>query len=165
MRQQTQTFILKFLQEKGAVGTVLDVGSLYMGGPRLKLLFPEGSYTGLDMQPGEYVDIVMNGHDIKTKLSPDRFDCVMSFDCLEHDNKFWETLEGMKYVLKPGGYMLIGVPSLNCPLHCHPKDYWRFMPQSMETFYEGFTDLYEEVQKDDPFHPADDEIYMWGRKS
>jgi len=164
MRHQTERFVQKFIKEKSFTGNVLDVGAAYMGGARLWLLFPKGKYTGLDMAEAENVDIVMNAHSMIHKLSINSYDMVMCFDTFEHDDRFWETLEGMKFVLKPGGYMLIGVPARNCPEHRHPGDYWRFMPQCQEAFYEGFDDLYIDVQKDDPNHIADDEIYMWGRK-
>jgi len=51
---------------------------------------------GIDMRPGACVDIQMNAHDLLTKFEPNTFDCVICFDTLEHDDKFWLTVDNMK---------------------------------------------------------------------
>jgi len=34
--------------------------------------------------------------------------------------------------------MLIGVPGRMCPLHDHPSDYWRFMPNGVVSMFGRF---------------------------
>lgn len=163
MRHQTPTFVRQFLEQiKPKRDKVLEVGSLDVNG-NLRNLFPE-NYTGLDMRSGANVDVVLNAHDLRTQFKKDEFDIVMCFDTLEHDDRFWITVENMKWTLKPGGWLLLGVPSRRCPLHEHPSDYWRFMGPAMEVMLEGFTDTHIEIQKDNPNEETEDEIMGYGRK-
>lgn len=164
MRHQTREFVQKFLTaHEGPFRRVLDVGSLDVNG-HIRDLFPEG-YTGIDMMDGPNVDRVINGHELMDHFPKNSFDLVMCFDTFEHDDAFWATHDEMMCVLKPGGYILIGVPGRNHPEHRHPKDYWRFMPQSFEDFFlKGLEDTHMDVQTDNPDHDYEDEIYGWGRK-
>ena len=165
MRGQTGEFVQKFLKEKQIGGKVLDVGSLDINGTIKELFEKHGlEYAGIDMRKGPNVGLVLNAHDIKDKLDENSFDVVCCFDTLEHDDKFWITLENMRWVLKEGGYLLIAVPGSGCPKHDYPQDYWRFMENGVESFFEGMTDFYIEVQKDDPSHVEFDEIYGWAKK-
>ena len=156
MRHQTGEFITKFLETHAYPKKVLEVGSLDVNG-NIRRLLDGNSFIGIDMRPGACVDIQLNAHDLLTKFEPNTFDCVLCFDTLEHDDKFWLTVDNMRKVLQVGGYMLIGVPGRNCPLHDHPSDYWRFMPNGVVTMFEGFDDTFA-------VNEPDDETYMWGRK-
>lgn len=165
MRNQTVTFVEKFLSEKENPKSVLDVGSAHINGSLGKFFREKGiKYTGLDMRDGENVDVVLNAHDMKKKFRNQQFDMVCCFDTLEHDDKFWVTVANCRWVLKKGGYLLIGVPGRNCPLHEHPGDYWRFMENGVRSFYEGMVDVFVDAQRDDPGHMGVDEVYAWGKK-
>ena len=163
MRHQSGEFLDNFLKRHTDLQTVLDVGSADISGT-IKNYLSGKEYLGVDMVPAPNVDEVVNGHELKDHFKDRKFDLVICFDVFEHDDAFWLTLEGLRYVTKPGGYMMIGVPCRNCPEHNHPADYWRFMPQCVDVFYKGFEDIEHVVQKDDPSHCAEDEIYMVGRK-
>lgn len=157
MRHQTREFVDKFVKEHpNKFATALEVGSRDVNGQITDLLTGM-AYTGVDMEPGGCVTKVVNGHDLKKYFKKKQFDLVLCFDMLEHDDKFWLTVENMKKVLAPGGYLLIGVPARNCPQHDHPSDYWRFMGAGVATFFEGFDDM-------QIFPEGDDEIYAYGRK-
>lgn len=161
MRHQSLSFIKEFMQKHGSPEHALDVGSRSVESQETpRSLF--GLYTGVDMIDGVNVDVVANGHDLVKEFGKGSFDFVMTLDTLEHDDKFWLTVDQMKKVLKKGGWMLICVPSRRAPLHEFPADYWRFMPSSMDTFFEGFADYYTEVQHEMP--DIEDEICGWGRK-
>ena len=164
MRWQTDHFIAKFLQDHGFFEKVLEVGSrsLQVAGT-LKHFFKGSGYVGLDMIKGDNVDIVLNAHDIKQHFKENSFDLVICFDTLEHDDKFWITLENMKWVLKPGGYLVIGVPSRRCPLHEFPKDYWRFMPESAKAMMWDMMDIQTQVDIDENTQ-MEDEVYFYARK-
>jgi SAM-dependent methyltransferase len=87
----------------------------------------------------------------------DSFDLVVSNATLEHDRKFWLTVEEMRRVLRPGGLLMIGVPSfkkdpqqipgippdatLTYKVHMW-HDYYRFSPKALKyVFFEGFDDV------------------------
>ena len=158
MRHQTREFTQRFLDAHKVLPEmkVLEVGSLDVNGI-ITDLFPAGTFTGVDMREGSNVDVVMNGHDLVSKFGEEAFDVVACFDTLEHDDKFWLTVEQMRKVLKKGGWMLIGVPGRNCPAHDHPSDYWRFMFGAFNVFFEGFSDVVVEPENDD-------EVYGRGQK-
>ena len=162
MRRQTLEFLAKFIKEKKPKGTLLDVGSRNINGIITEMVKNAGlEYEGLDMIKGDNVSLVLNAHDIKKKLKEGQFDVVCCFDTLEHDNKFWITVENIRWVLKKGGWLLIGVPSRYCPKHDHPHDYWRFMEDGVKLMFAGMTDIYIKI---DYNKDTEDEIYGWGRK-
>lgn len=165
MRTQTQEYLKTFLDKHPEIINCLDVGSMEAGGGSIRQLFEGRYYLGVDMRKGDNVDLILNAHELETKLEPETFDLVTCFDTFEHDDAFWITLEQMRKVLKKGGWMMIGVPSRFCPEHDHPHDYWRFMPQCMNLFFESFEHLEIKVDRDNPNNFADDEIYGWGQKS
>lgn len=164
MREQTKTFVRDFLDTHGSFARVLDLGSRDINGT-VKQFFETVEYIGADMIAGGNVDVVVNGHTLTERFEKDSFDLVLCFDTLEHDDRFWLTVDQLKQVLKPGGYMLLGMPSRHCPEHDWPGDYWRFMPQSMtEFFFQGFEDVFTKVDMDTPNGSTEDELYGYGRK-
>lgn len=160
MRHQSREYLQKFLETHGPFEKVLEVGSLDVNG-NIKDLFKSG-YWGVDMRDGGNVNQVLNGHDLVKEFGVEKFDLVICFDTFEHDDMFWETLDNMRGVLKPNGWMMIGVPSVHCPEHDHPHDYWRFMPQSMIEFFRDFKDVETKIDCDSTTEA--DEIYGWGQK-
>lgn len=162
MRHQTKKFVKMFLDKYPKKYKILEVGSMNVSG-HLKEELEGYGYIGIDMRDGDNVDVVMNGHDLADHYGED-FDLVLCFDTMEHDDKFWLTIEAMKKVLKPGGWMLIGAPGPNCPKHDHPNDYWRFSAEGFKALMEDMEDVYVEEQTDNPNHSLHDEVYGWGRK-
>lgn len=163
MRHQTQEFLAKFLIEHKGCKKLLEVGSRDVTG-NIRNIVEGIDYTASDMLDGPNVDLVINGHDLLSHFGKPTFDMIVCFDTFEHDDKFWLTLENMKQVLLPGGWLLLGIPGRNCPLHEHPGDYYRFMPSAMDVFLKGYEDIFIDGQMDDPAHKGEDEIYGWGRK-
>lgn len=162
MRDQSKDFILKFFQNHTKPAKVLDVGSLDVNGS-IKPLFDGCKYVGTDMREGPNVDVIVNAHELTTRFEKESFDLVVCLDTLEHDDRFWLTRDQLLEVLKPGGYLILGVPGRRCPEHDHPGDFWRFMPQSFPNFFfEGLEDFHYEVERQ--FADTEDEIYGWGRK-
>lgn len=78
---------------------VLDVGSLDINGNN-HFLFSEYTYTGIDVGPGNNVDIVIKGHEYKPNK---QFDVVISSECFEHDMFYPETLKNCVELTKTGG--------------------------------------------------------------
>jgi SAM-dependent methyltransferase len=114
---------------------VLELGSreVYGGVPRT--LFPrKHKYTGIDMVAGKGVDVVLNFHDLKEQYKPRSVDTVLCLETLEHDDRFWLTLEQVARVLRRGGHFVVSVPTLEYRnYHPYPEDYYRFTkPAVME---------------------------------
>lgn len=162
MRTQTREYLGEFIKDK-EIASVLEVGSLDVNGT-IKDLFPNVRYVGTDMRKGDNVDIIVNGHDLYKKFRSESFDLAICVDTLEHDDKFWETVEQLKRVVKKGGWVFIGVPSRFCPEHDHPHDFWRFMPQGVVSFLDGFIDIESKIDRNKHHLEFEDEIYVWGRK-
>jgi len=116
---------------------ILDVGSAIVqqasqNAVSYKSLLPVGfaEYTGLDIEPGNNVDLVVKDPYKWTEIEDNTFDIVMSGSVFEHVEFFWLVFEEMTRVLKPGGYMLLIVPKIHMQ-HKYPVDCWRFYPDCM----------------------------------
>ncbi len=68
--------------------------------------------VGLDppFQLGHARILTANAHDLGA-LSAASFDMVLCNSMLEHDPEFWRSLAEMRRMVRPGGYLLLGVPS------------------------------------------------------
>lgn len=164
----THDIVRKFLEEHDMKGKkVLDVGSFNVNGA-LDVQFKEAGleYTGVDMRKGQNVDIVVNGHELSTVFEPHSFDLVVCFDTLEHDDLFWLTLKEMRKILKSGGWLIIGAPSINHPIHQHPKDYYRFTTDSFEdVFFKGMENVWIEDQYyGDQLKGKPDQVFGYGQQ-
>lgn len=126
MTTEVMDFLVRIRQQIGRQRNVLEVGSLNVNGTAKSVFGDADSYTGIDMRPGLGVDHVMNAHDLKEAYPPGTFDLVICCETLEHDDRFWETIEGMRSVLKPGGWLIITTPGTAFPRHSFPGDYYRF---------------------------------------
>lgn len=93
---------------------ILDVGSLDgKGNYNYSDIFDEKNwtYTGLDLQAGHNVDIVVSDIYNWIEIEDNTYDVIISgqlFECLEF---FWLTMSQIERVLKPGGYVCIIAPS------------------------------------------------------
>lgn len=82
--------------------SVLDVGSLNINGNN-RYLFNKYNYIGIDIGPGNNVDVICKGHKY---ISNNQFDVVISTECFEHDEFYPLTIKNMYKLLKSGGLML-----------------------------------------------------------
>ena len=165
MTNTSKNFLKKFLLEHPIEGKVLEIGSRNVNGMVKDILTNHGlKYMGLDMiDCGEFTDIVCNAHDLRDHVKEGSFDLVICLDTLEHDDRFWLTVENMRWVIKKGGWMLIVVPSLRCGPHDWPSDYYRFMmPVLKEVWFEGFNNCHFESYP--PEETGPDALYGWGQK-
>jgi SAM-dependent methyltransferase len=81
------------------------------------------------------------------------FDVVASNAMLEHDRRFWLSVDEMRRVLRPGGLLFIGVPGYTSkpagdasPTTVFPfhggVDYWRFSDMALrDEFFGGYEDV------------------------
>lgn len=133
--------ILRWVESLELKGRTLDVGSMDINGCVRQFC---ADYVGVDMRPGENVDLVANAHVLPFKN--ESFDNVLCMEMLEHDDLPFHSVSEMRRVLKCGGLFLMTARGINFPKHDHPHDYWRFTPEAMAVLCRGMTDIktYEE---------------------
>ena len=108
--------------------SILEVGSRSINGSLRQNALPATKYTGIDVEAGEGVDVVVEFNK-PLPFSNDSFDFVMASSVFEHDRFFWMTFLEMCRVANDGGYIYINAPS-NGVVHRFPQDSWRFYPDS-----------------------------------
>lgn len=109
--------------------TVLDVGAMIpLGGRRLSYreLFGDYRYTGMDVAPGENVDIV--GYEGLGK-----YDVVISGQVMEHVCRPWEWLKSL--VNHYRYYICIIAPN-TWKEHKYPIDTYRYFPDGMRDLFD-----------------------------
>ena len=110
---------------------ILDLGSLDVNGSFRPLFSdPLWDYAGLDIAPGNNVDIVLRTPYLWKEVASDSADVVISGQAFEHIQYFWLTMLEVARALKPGGLCCILAPSSG-PEHRYPMDCWRFYPDGM----------------------------------
>jgi SAM-dependent methyltransferase len=120
-------------------GRVLEVGSLDVcGNPRS--LFPDAeSYVGLDLVAGPNVDRVGDAHDLRTYFGLASFDTILCCEMLEHDLAPWLTIRQFRWVLRPGGHLIVTSPANGFPEHRYPVDCFRFLEDAYRRWiFDGF---------------------------
>lgn len=93
---------------------ILDVGSLdSKGNYNYSDIFDEEkwTYTGLDFQWGNNVDIIVTDIYNWFEVEDNTYDVIISGQLFEHLEFFWLTMSEIERVLKPGGYVCIIAPS------------------------------------------------------
>ncbi len=105
----------------------VDIGSFDVNGS-YRTLFdnPGWRYTGIDLEAGPGVDVVLSSPYV-FPLPTASADIVLSGQAFEHIEFFWLTWLEMLRVLKPGGMIFLIAPSRG-PEHRYPQDCWRFYP-------------------------------------
>lgn len=79
---------------------VIELGSRHTWGERIRDLFPNAHYYGIDAQPGEGVDEVANA---ATWLPDELVDIVISSEVFEHTPNWRDIVTNSFDMLKPGG--------------------------------------------------------------
>ena len=126
-----QAFCDEYLRPQRSGGVVLDVGSRAYGTTEtFKGQLPEGwRYVGLDLEPGDNVDVVPSHAYLWDELSTGSIDVCITGQTFEHNPVFWVTLAEMARVTKPGGLIFTVAPGAG-PVHRYPYDCWRFYPDA-----------------------------------
>jgi len=138
MQRIVKVYVVEQRKRLDINGKVLEIGAYDVNGNLNEEL--EGcDHVRLDMRDGPNVDVVANSHDMP--FPDDTFDAVVCVDTFEHDNAFWVTMEEIHRVIKPGGAIVICVPTIGFVLHGHPNDYWRFTESAMKELLSGCTDV------------------------
>jgi SAM-dependent methyltransferase len=89
----------------------------------------------LDVSPAPSVDVVGDARGMP--LADSSMDVVLCTQVLEHIPDPIAVIGEIRRVLKPGGTLLLSVPSI-FPQHGSPGDYWRYMPQGLQWVLRDF---------------------------
>jgi SAM-dependent methyltransferase len=89
----------------------------------------------LDVAPAYSVDVVGDARSMP--FCDASMDVVLITQVLEHIPDPIAVIGEIRRVLKPGGTLLLSVPSI-FPQHGSPGDYWRYMPQGLEWILRDF---------------------------
>ena len=93
---------------------VLDIGSFDVNGNE-EFLFDNCDFYGLDLCPGDGVDIVCPAQDYD---APDgSYDTVISCECWEHNPYYKESIRNAVRILKSGGLFLFTCATTGRPVH------------------------------------------------
>lgn len=136
MTPEVQLFFIKNLDKLR--GRVLEVGSYNVNGG-LKQIVPQR--IGTDMREGPDVDIVCKAEDLRKHFEAESFDAVISAETLEHVEDWRGAVHGMWDVLKPDGWLVITMASVNKGRHAYPDDYWRMLPQHVLQIFPNANDI------------------------
>lgn len=88
---------------------VLEIGSLDVNGNIRNLFNFTNDYTGIDLEKGPNVDIVLDGTDID-KLNKN-FDIIISCECFEHAKNWKIIFKKMCEISKPDSFIVVSVAS------------------------------------------------------
>lgn len=119
---------VEFVQAVQAMNgpTILELGSRNVSGVLRRDLFPNvGHYIGMDIHPGEGVDLVGDAHRMSELVEPGSIDALFSISVFEHLVYPWKAVLEINRVLKPGGLLFISTHP-TWPAHELPWDFWRF---------------------------------------
>lgn len=109
---------------------IVDIGSQDLNGSFRSLFKKTGwHYTGVDLCAGTNVDVVLDDP-YHFPFSADSIDVIISGFVFEHVEFFWKTFTEMCRVVRPGGMIILIMPSRG-PEHRYPVDCWRFYPDAM----------------------------------
>jgi SAM-dependent methyltransferase len=115
-------------------GRVLDAGC--GAKPYRDLVSNATEYTGLDVEPGPSVDIVVAA-DQRWPLPDQHFDVLLSSQVLEHVEKLELTVAEIRRVVKPGGLVVLSFPFMYNE-HGAPYDFRRFSAYGATRIFPDF---------------------------
>lgn len=104
---------------------VVDIGSYDVNGSYRECFDdPAWTYTGVDLEAGPNVDVVLESpYDLP--FPSGSVDVLVSGQALEHMDFFWVSWLEMVRVVAPNGLIFLVAPSRG-PEHRYPVDCWRF---------------------------------------
>ena len=131
LEEMKKFFAMLQTQFKDSPINMLDVGSQDVNGGYNKLIAnPLWCYTGVDLYPGNNVNIMGTGYSLP--FIDCVFDAVISGQTLEHVGRPWVFMPELERVLKPGGYMCVVAPhTFKYHTEGGSPDCWRVWPDGM----------------------------------
>jgi SAM-dependent methyltransferase len=92
-------------------------------------------YLTMDLE-GKGLDIVADAHDTNA-VAENSLDSIVIFNVLEHCERPWVVVGNIHRWLKDGGQVFCMVPNAQ-RVHRLPKDFWRILPDAMDSLFSGF---------------------------
>jgi len=128
-----RAFKEKYLADKSDEPLVIvDIGAQSIGGSYREIFsVATWKYLGVDISPGENIDLVVEDPYDWAEIKTDSIDVIVSGQTFEHIEYFWLTIGEFARVLKPGGLCCIIAPSGGRE-HRYPVDCWRFYPDGFK---------------------------------
>ncbi len=118
---------------------ILEIGSRNRSGNIRRDVTPSGGrYVGLDVLPGENVDVVGDAHELGSLFDPGTFDVVFSMSTFEHLAMPWKVVVEINKVLQAGG-TCFATTHQAWPIHEAPWDFWRFSEYSWPCLFNAYT--------------------------
>ena len=141
---------------------ILDVGSLDgEGNFNYREIFNEEnwSYTGLDFEDGNNVDLLITDIYNWIEVSDNTYDVIISGQLFQHLEYFWLTMSEIERVLKPDGYVCIIAPAAGPKHGGNMPNCYRFREDGLAAMakYVNLDVLFTEVNGGDnaaPWHDA-----------
>jgi SAM-dependent methyltransferase len=153
-------------------GPILEVGSKEYGSTStFRKMYPGQEYVGLDMAPGEGVDVVADLTQSVGSLPENHFPLAICVSVLEHVAKPWLFAANLTRLVRPGGKVYMSVPWV-WRYHAYPDDYFRFSHRGIMSLFEEFewSNLYystsaqfEFAAIDEKEHGADNRLSLTAR--
>lgn len=120
-------------------GAVLEIGSRNRSNVMRRDICPSHlKYVGLDILPGENVDVIGDAHRLSAVFAQQRFRAIFSVSVFEHLAMPWLVVLEMNKTLKPGGLVFIQTHQ-TWPVHEEPWDFWRFSKHSWKCMFNART--------------------------
>ena len=121
MHKAQTDYVKKQLAKYKPSGTVIEIGSKDINGNNRAFL-GDVNYIGIDLSAGPNVDVVAHFADTNYK----NIDMILSTEALEHDCRWFDTLQNIYKSLKKGGVAIITAAGYGRPEHgtrrSHPQD-------------------------------------------
>jgi len=120
--------------------SVLEIGAYDVNGSLRQTIekMEPASYKGVDLFSGPGVDLICSITDLVRDLGAGICDVVIATEVLEHVKDWRKAVSNCKHLLKPGGVIIITVPSIGCGFHGYPEDHWRFEQGDIKTIFSDF---------------------------
>ncbi|MBQ3544322.1 MAG: methyltransferase domain-containing protein [Lachnospiraceae bacterium] len=113
---------------------VLEIGSRVVTGRNYRNMFNKATYTGVDIYPGENVDIVYDVHKLSEKLVNKKYDLIYSSAVFEHLAMPWKASMEIIKLLKVGGYVFIET-HYSYSSHERPWHFFQFSESALEILF------------------------------
>ncbi|MDE1152354.1 MAG: methyltransferase domain-containing protein [Micavibrio sp.] len=120
--------------QNAKASTVLEIGSRPRKGTIRRTLFQGMEYTGIDIKPGQNVDLAVDAHALSSGLPNQNFSAVYSIYVFEHLAMPWKAAIEMAKVMKIGGHAYV-LSHQTYGIHDAPWDFWRFNDTTWPTLF------------------------------
>lgn len=119
-------------------GPVLEIGSKDYGNTTsFRKKFSENEYLGVDLEPGNGVDAIIDLTTGTGALPVDHFALGICCSVLEHTPRPWKMADHISALIRSSGVLYISVPWV-WRYHMYPDDYFRFSWRGIIELFPAF---------------------------